>query len=173
MARQWSLFVKWREPLHDQLWISQFKWVEGQGGYQIEYTYSPLAMQSSEPVKYIGTETFAGFAKWAMQCVKDVDGEVIMPVGCPSCGTIDNAHHAACDDLWHEANQSSMWTLQRYMRANFPEAVEKAKGDEALAAIHLMMSTREVVTALWPMLVKQFQAAVAVLRQAGVDLPSS
>jgi len=171
-SQQWSLFVKWTSDGVKKL--NQYRWVEGKPGhgYVIEYSYDPLKMETSTPVDHFADiEDFDDFVRWSYSHLVELNGTAILTAGCTECGTILNADAAGCTGLWHEANQSSMHTLARFMNAQFPEAVAKTKGDEALAAMHLMLTTRDLMGYMWPLLVNQFQAAATVLRQAGVNIP--
>lgn len=115
MKKQWSLFVKWSAgegALSDtglpQAGFVQFRWVDDQGGEQIEFlpdhTEVGRHQIGSEMYRQTGLQggSFDQFVRWAFGCARDLPGhEFVMALGCPECGTIFNARTADCASKWH------------------------------------------------------------------------
>lgn len=172
MNKQWSLFVQWSEhtTAANRHGYVHFLWA-GTIGKQIDYS-SDHKMQNEYTVHFPGTDTFDGFVKWAFDCAKDLPAyEYVLMPGCPECGSILNAKAAGCTGLYHADNQSSVQQLSVWMRDNLAPAVKAADNDEVLAALNVLRTTANVVSVMWPIWVKQVQAAMNTLRVAGVEFP--
>lgn len=173
MAKQWSLFVRYTAPVSGEV-VSQFLWVAGQGGVQIDRRLHTGIEIGRYPVTFPGTDSFDGFVRWTMDCVHAVQGMMVLQPGCPDCGGVLNAQASNCDGLWHAANrEAGLVHLEQFMADNFPKAVAQANGDAALAAMNLVSMSRDAIRAVWPMIVAQIQVVANALRSAGVDIPNN
>lgn len=176
---QWSIVAGWDQSGalapdgSPRQGIVEFRWVDGAGGYQIDFTPDGVTEVGRYHVEFEGTETFDGFVKWTVRCVQDADMQYrcMKPgIGCPKCGTILNAQAAKCDGEWHEDNKTSLRKLEDYLWTNFPRAVKQTDGDPVLAAMQLIEMARGVVTAYWPIVSAQVAALIQHLESAGIDL---
>lgn len=182
MQKQWSLFVKWdraKDPEPGVVLPSSphllegycHFWWNGVVGYEIDYT-SDHHQTGQFRADFPGTETYSGFVDWAFQCANELPGrEFIQAPGCPECGSVQNAQASQCLGMWHEDNQPSPTHLKNYMNLHFPEAVKMADGDGVLAALNVLNTTQNVVSVMWPIVVKQAQAVINGLRAGGIPIP--